>query len=430
MSIKSKRRLSSLSFAAVSTAVSILLLSLLLSSSSFCCCVHALNNVFGGGGLPKQRQQQQKQVGRVSANNMDISAMGIGTWSWGNRFLFDYNPDQDEELYQTYKVLRRGGITLFDTADSYGTFDLNGRAEILLGKFERRYQQDIGRVNDDDDGTTEPSTKNNPPWWDLVGTVTSQSNPSDYQPQQVATKLAPYPWRVTPNQVVQAAKSSSLRLHPSKISIAQLHWSTANYQPFQERALWEGICDVYNQGLCDAIGVSNYGPNQINKICSYIEQEQDNQVPLSVAQVQYSLMTYGQELTQDMNGVCDTVNCRLISYSPLCLGLLTGKYSLDNLPKSKARQQLFRELLPGAQNLLNTLEVIARDYDKTQSQVAINWCIRKGTVPIPGARTVQQAKENLDAAVGWSLRPDAVETLDIAAKQVSKPMIQNIFQTK
>ena len=33
-------------------------------------------------------------------------------------------------------------MSIFDTADSYGTLDLNGRAEILLGKFERRYLQE------------------------------------------------------------------------------------------------------------------------------------------------------------------------------------------------------------------------------------------------------------------------------------------------
>jgi len=61
--------------------------------------------------------------------------------------------------------------------------------------------------------------------------------------------------------------------------------------------------------------------------------------------------------------------------------------------------------------------------------VAINWAICKGTVPIPGARTIEQARENL-GAVGWKLRPDAVDELDQAALMVTKPMIQNIFQTK
>jgi pyridoxine 4-dehydrogenase len=45
-------------------------------------------------------------------------------------------------------------------------------------------------------------------------------------------------------------------------------------QPFQEHAMWEGICNVYDQGLCDAIGVSNYGPKQLDKnLAQYIKEE-------------------------------------------------------------------------------------------------------------------------------------------------------------
>jgi pyridoxine 4-dehydrogenase len=171
--------------------------------------------------------------------------------------------------------------------------------------------------------------------------------------------------------MVNAAKSSLERLGQDKLSIAQLHWSTANYQPFQEKALWEGIADVYDEGLCDAVGVSNYGPQQLDKISNYMS---DRNVPLATAQIQYSLMTYKD--CKDMNQCCDDKNIRLISYSPLCLGLLTGKYNLDNLPRNgNPRRQLFRELLPGAQPLLNTLEAIASDMDKTQSQIAINWYV-------------------------------------------------------
>eukprot|EP00536_Pseudo-nitzschia_multiseries_P000106 jgi/Psemu1/177660/e_gw1.2.127.1 len=337
--------------------------------------------------------------------------MGCGTWSWGNRLLFDYDPSQDEEIYEAYREVRNAGVTLFDTADSYGTLDLNGRAEILLGSFERQYL-----------GTSSSGNNNN----------------KNYRAQQVATKIAPYPWRVTRNSIVRSAEGSLRRLEQPKLSIAQLHWSTANYQPFQEQALRNGICDVYDKGLCDAVGVSNYGPKQL---VSVAEQFRERNVPLAIAQVQYSLMTYGggggdgkvQKMTgKDMNEACDEVDCRLISYSPLCLGLLTGKYTLketNRLPKSAARQQLFRELLPGAQGLLDTLEVVAKDYGKSQSQVAINWCMCKGTVPIPGGRTLQQARENL-GATGWSLRPDAVLELETAASRVTKPMVQNVFQTE
>lgn len=344
----------------------------------------------------------QAKIGTVKAGPIQISSMGCGTWSWGNRLLFDYDPSQDEEIFQAYCAVRNAGVTVFDTADSYGTLDLNGRAELLLGQFERRFL----------------ASQQDKPWWDLRFSASPKA-------QQVATKFAPYPWRITRGSMVSAAQESLKRLEQPKLAIAQLHWSTSKYQPFQERALWEGLGDVYDEGLCEAVGVSNYGPVQLQKVAGYFRERQ---VPLATAQIQYSLMTYKE--CRDMNAVCDDVGCRLISYSPLCLGLLTGKYTLDNLPRpGNPRRQLFRELLPGAQDLLNTLDVVAKDYGKTQSQIAINWAIQKGTVPIPGARTLKMAEENLGATT-FSLKSDAVEELDLAASRVAKPMIQNIFQTK
>jgi len=356
-----------------------------------------------------------KLVGRVSAGPIEISALGCGTWSWGNRLLWDYDPSQDEEIYEAYKFVRNAGVTVFDTADSYGTLDLNGRAEILLGEFERRYL--LEDTSDDNEGGVAG----------FINQFLPKPAVSKSYGQQVATKFAPYPWRLFRSSMLQSARESLSRLEQDKLTLAQLHWSTANYQPFQERALWEGIADVYDEGLCEAIGVSNYGPVQLQKISEFMREERGG-VPLATAQIQYSLMTFKD--CRDMNASCDEIDCRLISYSPLCLGLLTGKYNLDNLPKfGNPRRQLFQELLPGAKPLLNTLEVIAKDTNKSQSQVAINWAICKGTVPIPGARTLQQAEENL-GALGWELSEGMVEELDRAALGVGKPMIQNIFQTK
>lgn len=173
------------------------------------------------------------------------------------------------------------------------------------------------------------------------------------------------------------------------------------------------------------MGISNYGPQQLYKFSERMK-ERDN-VPIAIAQVQYSLMTARNNEILD---ACENAGCRLISYSPLCLGLLSGKYDLDNLPpQGNPRRQLFRELLPGAQPLLGTLKAVAKEYNKSPSQVAINWAISKGTVPIPGARNLQQAEENL-GAIGWSLSNAAVEELDVASSGLTKNMIENIFQTK
>ena len=189
-------------------------------------------------------------------------------------------------------------------------------------------------------------------------------------------------------------------------------------------ALWEGIADIYDSDLCEAVGISNYGPQQLTKFASRMSERN---VPIAIAQVQYSLMTARNNEILDS---CNDAGCRLISYSPLCLGLLSGKYDLDNLPRAgNPRRQLFRELLPGAQPLLGTLKAVAKEVNKTPSQVAINWAISKGTVPIPGARTLAQASENL-GAVGWSLSNAAVRELDFASEGVKKKMIENVFQTR
>ena len=63
------------------------------------------------------------------------------------------------------------------------------------------------------------------------------------------------------------------------------------------------------------------------------------------------------------------------------------------------------------------------------AQVAINWCIAKGAIPIPGAKNIQQAQDNI-AAKDWLLDAGEVEELDRAAAGIDKPMVQNVFQPK
>ena len=63
------------------------------------------------------------------------------------------------------------------------------------------------------------------------------------------------------------------------------------------------------------------------------------------------------------------------------------------------------------------------------SQVAINWCIGQGTIPIPGAKTLANARDNL-GALGWRLSADEMGALGEAADAAPRGMIQNVFQTR
>ena len=76
--------------------------------------------------------------------------------------------------------------------------------------------------------------------------------------------------------------------------------------------------------------------------------------------------------------------------------------------------------LERARPLLKTMTRIAQDCGgKTLAQVALNWCICKGTMPIPGAKNAAQAQENA-GALGWRLTPEQMAELDKASDEAAK----------
>jgi pyridoxine 4-dehydrogenase len=327
----------------------------------------------------------------MTSNNQKIllPKMGCGTWAWGNRLLWNYAPSMDGELQEVFNFCVKNGVTLFDTGDSYGTGKLKGQSEKLLGKFSREY------AGDNEDNIC------------------------------LATKLAPYPWRLTRKSMVAAGNASANRLGTG-VDLVQMHWSTANYLPWQEWPLLDGLMDLYEQGKVKGVGLSNYGPKRLKQV---YQKFHDRGIAITSLQVQYSLLSTYPVTELGLKEVCDELGIPLIAYSPLALGLLTGKFSETSPFPKGLRGLVCKQLLPGMRPLLRCLEAIAKSRYKTMSQVALNWCICKGTIPIPGAKNLRQAQENI-GALGWQLDYGEVAELDKAAAQVEKPMVQNIFQSK
>jgi len=52
---------------------------------------------------------------------------------------------------------------------------------------------------------------------------------------------------------------------------------------------------------------------------------------ISMFQVQFSLLSTGKDQLE-IKSICDSLGIRMIAYSPLGLGMLTGKYSPSKLP--------------------------------------------------------------------------------------------------
>ncbi len=84
------------------------------------------------------------------------------------------------------------------------------------------------------------------------------------------------------------------------------------------------------------------------------------------------------------------------------------------------RGQRYSGLLPKIGPLLKLMTEIGQEHGgKSKAQVALNWCICKGTMPIPGAKNAKQAEENA-GALGWKLTEEEVAKLDEASESVLK----------
>jgi len=287
--------------------------------------------------------------------------MGLGAWQWGDRLIWQYGQNySDEECRGAFLVSLEQGIRFIDTAEVYGS----GRSERLLGQFMRE---------------------------------------SD-QPVLVSTKYFPFPWRLTKNSLIRALKRSMERIGVEIIDLYQIH------QPFSLLPvdnLMGAMAEAVNQGLARTVGVSNYEENQMLRAYSALARKD---IPLASNQVTYSLLNRNIE----KNGLlerCHELGIRVIAYSPIEKGMLTGKYSPDNPPPG-VRGQRYASVLPKIGPLLKLMTEIGQEHGgKSKAQVALNWCICKGTLPIPGAKNADQAEENA-GALGWKLTEEEVAKLD------------------
>lgn len=293
--------------------------------------------------------------------------MGLGAWQWGDRIIWQYGHGYGvEEVRRAFEASIHEGIYFIDTAELYG----NGLSERLLGRFLKETDQ----------------------------------------PVLVATKFFPLPWRLGKAALPRALKGSLARLGVENVDLYQIHWPSPL---MSTETMMEGMAECVQSGMARTAGVSNFG--QTRMLAAYSGLARHN-LPLASNQVHYSLLNREVE----KNGTlarCKELGIRLIAYSPLEKGLLTGKYGSDNPPPG-SRARMYSHLLGKLDSLLRLMTQIGQDQGgKSNAQVALNWVICKGALPIPGAKNAEQAQENA-GALGWRLTEEEVVRLDEASDQV------------
>ena len=316
--------------------------------------------------------QQIAETVTLGMTDIRVSPLGIGTWQWGDRFVWGYGGSYtDADLQEVFRTSLALGINFFDTAEMYG-FPTH-RSEKLLGQFMQGTNQRV----------------------------------------VVATKFFPLPWRFRKGQLLTALRGSLKRLRMARVDLYQIHWPSP---PASVETWADALADAVDAGLARAVGVSNYNVDQMRRTHAVLAKRG---IQLASNQVDYSLFKRGPERS-GLAAACHELGVSIIAYSPLAMGLATGKYTPENPPKGFRGKKYDAAFLAAIQPVIAQLrELGAAHGGKTPAQVALNWLMCKGAIPIPGAKNVKQLQDNV-GALGWRLTNDEVAALDAAEDAIHR----------
>ncbi|MEM1697893.1 MAG: aldo/keto reductase, partial [Thermofilaceae archaeon] len=277
----------------------------------------------------------------LGKTGLKISRIGLGAWqfseAWG---VTEY--DRAKAIVKRALEL---GINFFDTAMVYG----NGLSEAALGKALR----ELGVKRDE--------------------VVVTTKIPGDF---------------LNPIDIPRAVEKSVKLLGLGYIDALLVHWPPAwhNYPTYVYARSLERLVNV---GLVRHLGLSNFPVELVESFRSSLSR-----TDVEVFQYRYNLVERWAE--EEIVPYAERCQITLQAWSPIAKGALSGKYTLDNLPRFadvRAADPVFHpENFRKVWEVVKLLRDIGEKYGKTPTQVALNWLIVSSpvVVPIPGAKAPEQ----------------------------------------
>jgi aryl-alcohol dehydrogenase-like predicted oxidoreductase len=311
-----------------------------------------------------------------------IAPLGLGTWAWGDRATWGmggYDADLTEErIAEAWAATLDAGVALIDTAEVYG----KGESERIIGRL-------------------------------------LAADPSSRERVVLATKFMPMPQKLDVKGALRRALEGSLeRLGVDRVDLYQIHGPISLRS---KSAQADALAAVVHDGLAAAVGVSNFSAREVRATHAALAE---HGVPLATNQVEYSLLRRAPE-SVGLLDACTELGVTILAYSPIGQGRLTGKYSAASPPPGK--RTFSAHPMEEVDRVVAVQRRIGEAHDRTPSQVALRWLIEKGTVPIPGAKTAEQAAQNA-GALGWSLGADDVAALDRVALAGTRSLANRFWQ--
>ena len=306
---------------------------------------------------------------RLGSSGLKVSVLSFGSW-------VTFGPQLAGDLAkECLTAAREAGVNFFDNAESYSAGEserIMGEAIAELGWARHSYVI---------------STKL---FWGIHDEVNMKNT-------------------LNRKYLLQAMTGSLQRLGLEYVDLVYCHRPDPN-TPIEE-TVW-AMSDIIDRGQALYWGTSEWSADELIEACE-IADRRNLRAPV-VEQPQYNLL-WRDRVEKEYAPLYDNIGLGLTIWSPLCSGLLTGKY-LDGAPEGS------RATLPGYEWLANlltdaernekvrALSVVADDLGCTLAQLAIAWCAKNPNVSsvITGASRVAQVHENMKALDVLPLLTDEV----------------------
>ncbi|WP_254459316.1 aldo/keto reductase [Xanthomonas sacchari] len=315
----------------------------------------------------------------LGRSGLRVSPLCLGTMTFGADWGWGADADEARRLFDLY--VDAGGNFL-DTANIY----TNGSAETLLGRFV------AGRRDR------------------LV----------------IASKFALNPFPGDPNgggnhrkALLRSVDASLARLGTDYLDLLYLHaWDGTT--GIDE--VMRGFDDLVRAGKILYAGISDTPAWQVARMQTLADLR--GWTPFVALQIEYSLAQ--RTVERELVPMAEALGMAVLAWSPLAMGVLTGKYGAADLARVRAAasggaqvdgvgraevahsQRTFNE---HALAVAETVVALAAELQRSPAQVALAWLLARGAMPIVGARSVAQLQDNL-GALTLRLDAEALQRLD------------------
>ena len=303
---------------------------------------------------------------RLGRSNLEVSALGLGCWAmggpwdWlekdGRREPCGWGQVDDAESIRAIHCALDAGINFFDTAANYGC----GHSERILSQAlaGRRDQVIL-------------ATK--------FGYIVDEENRIVSETDDILPRIR------------QECEDSLRRLKTDYIDLYQFH--VDEYSPEKAAEARDVLETLVTEGKIRWYGWSTANPAGAEVFAQGAH--------CTAIQHWLNMVRQRDDLPQ-MLAVCEKYDQASIIRSPLVMGILTGKFTLDTtFPKDDIRSTWSLREGRTPQNLQRVEEIrkmFAQAGDvRTPAQIALAWIWTRSarTIPVPGFKTVAQVQENI-----------------------------------